>query len=431
MLTLAALIQLCIWPPSLWGKSFILSYTAVAVIAFSNYGQIRGNSFFAKYIQPQFAITIGLLPLSIYFWHQFPLFGFFVNFLAIPLFTLCIVPLSFVAVLSFGFPAMAAKISWLIDYILGCFFTLLASIQSSSLCLINTPDLTWFFSVIVLIAVYLCLLPKGFPGRKLVVIFLLPLVSIYDNSIAYGEVRVSVIDVGQGLSVLIETRKHNVLFDTGPGVVGSYSAGNSIINPYLKRLGVSYIDQLVISHPDLDHIGGMEAVLAQHDTGVIYGSSPKDNHKCRAGESWQYDGVTFKFLWPKNIVGSKNNNSCVLQVKTRDNSVLLPGDIERKAESLLVRDGELSASLLIAPHHGSKGSSSKNFIKAVSPSIVVFSTGKNNRFAFPHKDTINRYGCNTETKCLNTATSGTVVLLSNNDKWDISENRKKFIYIWQ
>ncbi len=428
---MAAFIQLCIWPPSLWGKNFILSYTAVSVIAFSNYGQIRDHNFFTKYIQPQFTITLGLMPLSIYFWHQFPLFGFFVNFLAIPLFTLCIVPLSFFAVLSFGLPVLATKISLVIDYILTNFFALLSCLQDSFLCLINTPDLTWYFSGIILIAVYLCLLPKGFPCRKLVVVFLLPLISIDGNSIPYGEVRVSVIDVGQGLSVLIETKEHNVLFDTGPGIIGGYSAGNSIVNPYLKRLGVNYIDDLIISHPDLDHIGGMEAVLAQHDIGVIYGSSPNDNNKCVAGDSWEYDGITFKFLWPINIEGSKNNNSCVLQIKTRDNSVLLPGDIERKAESLLLRNAELSSSLIVAPHHGSKGSSSQKFVKSVSPSTVVFSTGKNNRFSFPHENTVNRYGCYTQTKCLNTATSGTIVLLSNSDKWTISEYRKKFRYIWQ
>ena len=259
------------------------------------------------------------------------------------------------------------------------------------------------------------------------------------HAVPYGEVRLHVLDVGQGSAVLIETAAHRALFDAGPAYPGGYSAGAHVIWPYMQGLAINQLDAVIISHPDLDHIGGLSA-LAEHiriDAGYTsarhsLGGLPEQ--LCRSGQSWVWDDVVFSFVWPSGVRHlSKNNNSCVLQVRTRNNRALLTGDIEGRGERLMQHamvPSMLQADWLLAPHHGSNGSSTPDFIRAVNPSYVVFSTGKYNAYHFPHPKTMARYACAKERQCMNTAELGSMVFDSIGDKWQYYTWRKRYPVLW-
>jgi len=207
-----------------------------------------------------------------------------------------------------------------------------------------------------------------------------------------------VLDVGQGLSVLVRTTQHNLIYDTGNGRDSGFSAGRAIIAPALRAMGVSELDMIVVSHGDTDHAGGLSGLLAVISTKSIVASADvkvqsRQVADCHEAQDWVWDGVEFSFLETTLIEDSSNNNSCVLQVRYGDSAVLLPGDVEKVAEyQLLSRYGaDLQSTLLIAPHHGSKTSSSYPFLKTVKPEQAVFTVGYRNRFNHPAQEILQRY----------------------------------------
>ncbi len=245
------------------------------------------------------------------------------------------------------------------------------------------------------------LAPAGFPARWAGVLLLLPMAFPYPVSLGAGDFETHVLDVGQGLSVLVRTRDHTMIYDAGQGGGEQLDMGRAVVVPYLRSLGVGRLSLAVISHGDADHAGGMPAVLRSVPTEmVLAGEPPAPNVQrvaipCRAGQQWVWNGVQFRVLGPRpgHVPRRRNNTSCVLHVAGKGGSVLLPGDIERKAEHALIRhNGErLGARILIAPHHGSRTSSSPAFVRAVAPDLVVFSAGWRSRFGHPHPDIVARY----------------------------------------
>jgi competence protein ComEC len=207
------------------------------------------------------------------------------------------------------------------------------------------------------------------------------------------------LDVGQGLSVAVRTAQHVLLFDTGPRFRSGFNTGDAVVLPFLQDQGISRLDTLIISHGDSDHIGGARAVLGQQAAGRVLTSV---SHKldwtahepCHAGQAWEWDGVAFALLHPGRTTGRLrgNNDSCVLKVTAGGKSLLLPGDIEVEAERQLLAGGApLRAQVMVAPHHGSKTSSSEAFLDAVRPEWVFYSVGYRNRYGFPRPEVAERY----------------------------------------
>ena len=239
--------------------------------------------------------------------------------------------------------------------------------------------------------------------------------------------------------MLIQTRHHAILFDAGPRYPSGYSAGERVVWPYLRQQGIKYLDGVIISHPDLDHIGGLYDI-ASHIP-IKWGYTSQKNTLgaipesiCQAGMAWNIDGVDFAFLWPDGTKKlSKNNNSCVLRIQTKASSALLTGDLEKRGERLLLNNTDknvLSATWLLAPHHGSKGASTEDFIRAVSPEYVVFTTGKYNGYHFPHKATLARYHCAVGRICFNTANTGTMTFNTDHNVWHTHAYRTLYPRIW-
>jgi competence protein ComEC len=255
------------------------------------------------------------------------------------------------------------------------------------------------------------LAPRGVPGRWLGLIWLVPLFVVVPVLPAPGAFRLTVLDVGQGLAVLVQTRQHALLYDTGPRFNDTADAGNRIIAPMLRSIGITYLDTLMVSHQDSDHSGGALSLLETVPVGSLLSSLPGDHpivrareahgetaSRCTAGERWTWDGVDFTILHPvvANFSNPKlkpNDLSCVIHIANAAGSALLTGDIEARTEADLVRrSGDaLHADLLVVPHHGSSTSSTPAFIASVHPETAVFTPGYRNRFRHPRPEIVERY----------------------------------------
>jgi len=200
-----------------------------------------------------------------------------------------------------------------------------------------------------------------------------------------------VLDVGQGLAVLVQTRDHALLYDAGPAYPGGFDAGRSVVVPVLLRSGLRRLDRLIVSHGDRDHLGGVEAVVASLP--VDRRSGVGADEPCRSGERWQWDDVVFELLAGPAAGLSDNDGSCVLRVSHAGGAALLAGDIEAGGEARLrATAGErLKAEVLVSPHHGSRTSSSPTFVDAVTPRLAIHSAGWHHRFGHPAAEVVHRY----------------------------------------
>jgi competence protein ComEC len=243
------------------------------------------------------------------------------------------------------------------------------------------------------------LLPRGWPLRGAGALMLLPMLLLRPGLPGQGTAEVTLLDVGQGLAAVIRTRHHTLVFDTGPRYPSGFNTGDAVILPFLQQQGVARLDMLIVSHGDNDHLGGARALLRGISADRVLTSVPRKMdwasvERCHAGQRWRWDGVDFTILHPpmQRGPGRGNNDSCVLRVTAGGQRVLLPGDIEREAErQLLGGSSSLKAEVLVAPHHGSKTSSSEPFIRAVQSEWVLYPVGYRNRYDFPRPVIAERY----------------------------------------
>jgi competence protein ComEC len=284
----------------------------------------------------------------------------------------------------------------------------------------------------------------GFPARWLGMIALLPLFLVPSPKPKNGELWLTVLDVGQGLAVVARTEHHTLLFDTGPNF-GEADSGSRVIVPFLRGEGIRQVDTLIVSHVDTDHSGGALSVLKTMPVSLLLSSLPihhpiqqaeKHQEQCRAGQSWQWDGVYFELLHPlledyADLKRKTNANSCVLKITSTYGSVLLPGDIEEKDErALLVRaHHQLSATVLIAPHHGSHTSSTYAFLQKINPAFTIFTVGYLNRHDHPREAIVNRYR-NGGSQLLRSDRDGAILLRFENRKFSVKRWRDSYRRYW-
>jgi competence protein ComEC len=398
-LCLAMLLVLLHDPLAVLAPGFWLSFAAVTVIIAAVRGQLLHAGIIREWSRVQWAISIALLPLLVMLFGRISLVAPLANMVAIPWVSFISVPLVLIAMLLSGF---GLEIFWGLAGLsiqgLSVVLESMATWEYAGLVLPAAPIWT-VFPAIAGTAIYL--LPRGLPGRWLGLLGVLPMLLIRPPGPAPGELIIDVLDVGQGLSIMARTHTHTLVYDTGPAYGAGFDAGRAVLLPYLQSLGVNRLDTLVISHGDRDHNGGTLSLLNGLPVTRVLAGQPAEvagqAEQCEAGQQWHWDGVHFELLSPymgSTATESDNNLSCVLKISTQHASLLIPGDIEADRErKLLAHDSQrLAADILIAPHHGSRSSSSQAFIAAVSPEYVVYSVGYRNRYRFPNPQVVRRYG---------------------------------------
>ena len=255
------------------------------------------------------------------------------------------------------------------------------------------------------------------PGRWLGGVLLAPIVLVNPARPQTGEAWFTLLDVGQGLAAVVETAGHVLVFDTGPATGERFNAGSAVVVPFLRHYGLYRIDTLIVSHGDMDHRGGVTAVLQQTAVQRLLTSVPDKIHwpqgrveSCVAGQHWQWDGVSFEIIYPLVDQPYRGNDaSCVLRVQTTRQTLLLPGDIEQRSERLLLdkQSTQLPSDILVAPHHGSNTSSTAAFLRAVNPDYALFAVGYRNRYGFPKPAVGARYAAE-GARLLDSAHSGAI-----------------------
>ncbi len=292
--------------------------------------------------------------------------------------------------------------------------------------------------LLLAMAVLIALMPRGLAGRPLALLILLTVIGWQPAALTEGAYRVTVLDVGQGLAMVIQTRGHTLVYDTGPRYSERFDSGRQVIVPFLRQRRLSRVDRLVVSHGDNDHRGGTVALRSLIPVNRVYTSVPRQIPgalPCHRGQSWRWDGVQFQMLHPdasRDLTLKGNNRSCILLIRGPGGSVLLTGDIEAEAEQRLLQryPAQLRADILMAPHHGSNTSSTRSFIAAVAPRYVVFSTGYRNRYGFPHPQVVGRYR-QIDANTLNTAHSGAIdFLIRPSSALQYSEFRQTHRRLW-
>ncbi|MFN4003981.1 MAG: DNA internalization-related competence protein ComEC/Rec2 [Hylemonella sp.] len=393
-------------PWALLQPGFWLSFVAVGILFASGRREAstavasRAAGWLARVralLREQLLITVALAPLTLLFFGQVSLVGLLANLLAIPWVTLVLTPVALLGVLwpplwdmaAAAAQGLAAVLQPLAAWPLATWsapqapaWAALAALAGGALIALRLPALTRAAGVPLLLPALLWQTP-GPPA---------------------GEFELLAADIGQGQAVIVRTHGHALLYDAGPRYSIDSDAGERVLVPLLRALDVR-LSRVLLSHADEDHTGGAAAVLAMQPAAQLLGTLPSDHplllqreqQPCHAGLSWSWDGVRFEVLHPPPAEPAprtrrSNALSCVLRVSNGRSTALLAGDIERAQEQrLLAADAPLRADVLLVPHHGSKTSSSPDFVQAVAPRWALVQAGYRNRYGHPAPEVVARY----------------------------------------
>ena len=415
VLCAALLLVLLLDPWAVLAPGFWLSFGAVAVILYVATGRLRAGQALAlgdgvahghgllQWGRVQWAITLALAPLLLVWFQQMSLVSPLANAVAIPLVSLVVTPLALAgSVLPFDFilklaHALMAGQMWLLEWCAA----LPAAVWQQ-----HAPA-AWTVALALAGTAWL-LLPRGVPARWLGLTLMLPMFTVVPSGPAAGALWLTLLDVGQGLAIFVQTERHALLYDAGPAYSPEADSGSRLILPFLRASGIAQLDAMLVSHDDNDHAGGAATVLSALPVAALYSSLAQTHAAwlaargyrlpCAAGQGWTWDGVRFELLHPGSDSYAidrlkSNDRSCVLRIVTARGAVLLTGDIEARSEQELLRRAteKLRADVLVAPHHSSRTSSTPEFIAAVQPRWVLLPVGYRNRFGHPQEEVVERY----------------------------------------
>jgi competence protein ComEC len=345
-------------------------------------------------VTTQLGITLATIPALLALFNAFSLLSPVANGFAIPLVSFLITPLALLAILVPYAPLLELA-HWLTTL-------MMAGLEG----LAALPFAMWqqaappaFLAGAGVVGVGWLLLPRGTPARHVGLLALVPMLAWSPPRPAQGEFRLTVLDVGHGLAVHVQTAEHDLMYDSGPAYGPGADAGGRVLLPYLGADGTPRLDRLLISHDDSDHSGGAASLLEGMPVLALMTDLPADHPLrrvgdavpmgCRAGAAWRWDGVDFAVLHPaadEPPAKADNDRSCVLRITAPGASALLTGDIERTAERRLLERSAaaLASDVIVVPHHGSRSSSTPAFVQAVGAQVAIFPVGNLNPFGHPH-----------------------------------------------
>ncbi len=422
-------------PLAVTSQGFWYSFIAVAALLFGMAGRQGGQHWRIKAFKPQWLVFLLLMPLLLVNGQPVSPFSPLVNLVAIPFIGFGVVPLLlFSALLQFILPGIASFMLLGVDSLMNVFQWFLQWVSDFMLLMPSRQSADWPAILLAMMGMLLLISPVALRLRWLSPLLLMPLVFPEQHLLPAGQAEVTVLDVGQGLSVLIKTHQPLLVYDTGDRFSERLSAADSVILPALLLSGVARIDRIMISHGDKDHSGGLLPLLSRYDgTPVISGTDlPQYDSKpvqCKVGDQWQWDGVDFQVLSGGGFRRS-NDASCVLKITAGSESILLPGDISERVERHLLDQGsDLESDVLVAAHHGSRFSSSPEFLNSVRPEVVIFSAGFANRFGHPAPETVKRFQ-KVGAQVYNTASDGSLSLVLGRGNLMVSAYRRKHTHYW-
>ncbi|WP_300615986.1 DNA internalization-related competence protein ComEC/Rec2 [Dokdonella sp.] len=402
-LALALLAMLAFDPLATLSAGFWLSFVGVAFLMLCLTRGERGLVGFLRELSlGQLVMTVSLLPLTVWFFGEASLVGALSNLIAVPLVSFVIVPLCLLGLLALLlWPAAAVVPLAPAAWITHGQWTLLEAMSTWPGAHWYLPEVApWALAVATLGAAWM-FLPRGVPARALGVLLFLPLLVPHRPPPPPGGFVATVVDVGQGLAVLVRTHSHALLYDAGPRYRSGFDLGEAAVLPTLRALGVEVLDRVMVSHGDSDHAGGAAAVARAYPAARIDAGEPARGdvpaRQCTAGEAWHWDGVEFRVLGPDaqalaTDAKGGNDRSCILLVATAAGRLLLPGDASRRVEPAIAQAvGPGPPLVLLVPHHGSRTSSSVEFVAALEPVLGIVSAGWRSRFGHPHPLVVQRY----------------------------------------
>ncbi|MDR1967334.1 MAG: DNA internalization-related competence protein ComEC/Rec2 [Burkholderiaceae bacterium] len=395
---LACAVVLAADPWAMMQAGFWLSFVAVGVLFATDpgSGDTRQKSLWGRFRQllhEQGVVTLALTPLTLLLFGQASVVGLLANLVAIPWVTLVVTPLAFGGVLWSTLWRVAA-------WAMAPLSALLQALAALPFASVSVPAAPLALSLAAVVGGFLLALSWPWKLRLTGLPMVAALLLWQPARPLPGAFDLLAVDVGQGSAVLLRTAGHTLLYDAGPRYSLESDAGDRVLVPLLHALG-ERVDVLLLSHRDNDHSGGAVSVLAAQPEAALRSSFDLAGHpftRCEAGQSWQWDGVTFELLHPAAdyyaSARSTNAVSCVLHVRAGDGaSVLLTGDIEAAQEAMLARTSpaDLRADVLLAPHHGSRSSSSAALLDAVRPRLTLIQSGYRNRYGHPAPEVVARY----------------------------------------
>lgn len=437
-LSLAAIAILIVDPfvplaPGAW-----LSFVAVMVILTAVSGRFGREGMIASFTRVQLAVTVGLTPLLLACFGSLSLIAPLANAIAVPLFTLVVVPTVLIGTVAAAIhPSLGAAVLTVPVTVLDASWPVFEWLGSHAWSIWFAPQPSLPVFAALLFGTVLLIVPSIWPLRLAGALLCLPMVCHRASTPPLETFELSVLDVGQGLSVAVRTHSHALIYDTGPAFPSGRSAADLAVLPYLRHVGVRDLDLLLVSHGDQDHSGGIQSILhAMPVRTLSVGPSvtrvPTPRMSCERGQQWTWDGVTFSILHPDaqgSALTRGNDSSCVLWIRSRTGSALLAGDIEVAAERELLSRGLPPVAVVVAPHHGSGSSSSSQFVDALGPDVTIFSTGYRNRWQFPNADVVKRWQA-AGSRVFDTAVSGAVTVSFSSVGVQVHEHRREHRRYW-
>jgi competence protein ComEC len=419
LLALAMVVVLGVDPLCVLSAGFWLSFGGVAFLVCCVAPPAHGLwGWIGELLRAQAAMSVALLPMCLWWFGSASLAGFPANLVAAPLVSFAVVPLTLLGCVLLVVPVAGVPLLICSAWMLRWLWYMLSrvadlpgaqfSVADSGIVpvVLATAGALWLFS------------PRGVPLRAYGALLFLPLLIPAQEPPRPGAFRVWVLDVGQGLAVLVRTRGHTLVYDTGPSYGGGRDAGAGVVLPSIAALGIGPVDTLVVSHGDNDHAGGADAIVTRYPGARRLSGEPDrlafPAGHCEPGTTWSWDGVVFRFIGVPVARGpeaktASNDLSCVLAIEGEGGRFLLTGDISGRAERRMDPDALWSdlPTVTTVAHHGSRHSSDLTWLRAVQPDLSIVSAGWRNRFGHPHASILARHR-EEGAEVLNTASSGAI-----------------------
>lgn len=463
LLSLAGLVVLLLDPLALLASGFWLSFGAVGILLWlvlgrahrrrkddemalagqapsrlqAHWQRTRDGAMGA--VRLQFAVAIAMTPLTLGFFGLLSPTSVPANLVAVPLLGLLAVPLTLLGVAALPLPALAGPLLRGAQGVCAGTLAVLEALRDLVPGFLWAP-VPWPLLAACAVGVLVLLLPRGFPGRWLGVLWCLPALLYRPPLPPVGAFSATVLDVGQGLAVVVRTRNHALVYDSGPRFSERFSAGDAIVLPELARLGVRHLDVLMLSHGDADHAGAAADIVDGIRTGGIVSGTPRQIKgvgavgSCRDGYAWTWDGVQFQQFHPGGSLAmtGDNDQSCVLMIRAAGGgSVLLTGDVELPAQRRLVDANDLGpVDVLLAPHHGSRSALYPPLIARLVPRDVIFSAAYRSRFGHPHPVVSAAYAA-AGARLWNTADAGALHIAVGAQGLEVTAQRARQSRWWQ